>query len=144
MLAFYIPGEWRIINSMRLDGRGFSGKSWRQSEIIAVLRRLDPDAPVYSNEAFPVFYLTGVPARWIPERYDPVKAVEREDFDEQMEKMKDRLTQPNSVLAVFHHGYLKAGMPTLDEIIEGLVIVHESRDGIILVSPENVSSWSFP
>ena len=144
MLAFYMPREWRIINSMRLDGRGFSGKSWRQSEIIAVLRRLDPKAPVYSNEAFSVLYLTGVPARWIPERDDPVKAVVREDFDDQMEKMRDRLTHPNSLLAVFHHGYLKAGMPTLDEIIEGLVIVHESRDGIILVSPENEPSWSFP
>ena len=55
------------------------------------MRRLDPDAPVYSNEAFPVLYLTGIPARWIPERYDPVKAVEREDFDEQMEKMREAI-----------------------------------------------------
>jgi hypothetical protein len=108
------------------------------------LRRLDPESTVYSNEAFSVLYLTGIPARWIPEKFDPVKAIERENFDEQMARMRENLSQPDSVMAVFHQGYLKSGMPSLEEIMEGLVIVHESRDGIILVNPRNEPSWSFP
>lgn len=142
--ACYLPRQLKLVEDMRLQGRGFSGRSWQNSEIIVALRRHNPDGSVYSNEAFSVLYLTGIPARWIPEKYDPVKATVRDTFDEQMEKMRVNLSQPDSALAVFHQGYLKTGMPTLDEITEGLVIVHESRDGIILMTPENAPSWSFP
>jgi hypothetical protein len=142
--ALYLPRHLQMIEDMRLQGRGFSGRSWKNSEIIAGIRRLGPESTIYSNEAFSIFYLTGIPSRWIPEKYDPVKAIERETFDEQMEKMRKNLETPGSALAVFHQGYLKVGMPGLDEIMEGLVIVHESRDGIILMNPENEPSWSFP
>lgn len=140
----YVPRQVDLIENMRDEGRGFSAQSWTNSEIISALKRLDPETTVYSNEAFSVLYLTGIPARWIPEKFDPVKAIERVEFAEQMEKMRNNMAQPESVMAVFHQGYLKAGMPELDEIMEGLVIVHESRDGIILVSPGNVASWSYP
>jgi hypothetical protein len=142
--ALYMPRQMQMIESMREEGRGFSARSWNNSEIISALRRLDPESTVYSNEAFSVLYLTGIPARWIPEKFDPVKAIERDAFAEQMEKMRKNLAQPDSVIAVFHQGYLKVGMPGLDEIMEGFVIVHESRDGIILVSPRNEPSWSYP
>jgi 4-amino-4-deoxy-L-arabinose transferase-like glycosyltransferase len=142
--AIYLPRQSQLIKDMRSEGRGFSGRSWVSSEIIIALRRLDPESTVYSNEAFSVLYLTGIPARWIPEKFDPVKAIERENFDEQMARMRENLSQPDSVMAVFHQGYLKSGMPSLEEIMEGLVIVHESRDGIILVNPRNEPSWSFP
>jgi 4-amino-4-deoxy-L-arabinose transferase-like glycosyltransferase len=142
--ALYLPRQLQMVEEMRSEGRGFSGPSWKNSEIIIALRHLDPEATVYSNEAFSVLYLTGIPARWIPEKFDPVKAIERDTFNEQMAKMRKNLSQPDSVIAVFHQGYLKAGMPSLDEIMEGLVIVHESRDGIILVNPNNEPSWSFP
>jgi hypothetical protein len=142
--AIYLPRQSQLVKGMRSAGRGFSGRSWVSSEIIIALRRLDPESTVYSNEAFSVLYLTGIPARWIPEKFDPVKAIERENFDEQMARMRENLSQPDSVMAVFHQGYLKSGMPSLEEIMEGLVIVHESRDGIILVNPRNEPSWSFP
>lgn len=144
VLGMSLPRHVTMIKDMRSEGSGFNARSWQESEIISILHHLSSGATVYSNEAFAVLYLTEIPARWIPEKYDPVKASERESFEVEINKMRERLGNPNSALVVFHQGYLKPGMPSLEEIMEGLVLAHESRDGIILISPENEQFWPIP
>jgi hypothetical protein len=141
VLIAYVPRSWELIRVMRQEGIGYSSTSWRNSEIIAVLRRLDSGAIIYSNEAFPLYYLTGIEAYGIPEKLDPVKSEEREDFQQGLDIMRERLRNPNSALVVFHQGYLREGMPTLNEIAQGFVIAHESRDGVIFVDPDYLDDW---
>lgn len=137
----YVYRSWDLVKVMRQEGIGYNSVSWRNSEIVAILRKFDSDAIIYSNEAFPLYYLTGISAYGIPEKLDPVKAEIREDFEPLMEKMRERLSDPNSAIVVFHQGYLREGMPTLSEILEGFVLAHESHDGVIFVDPINIGLW---
>jgi len=141
VMGFYLDQSWDLVQSFRQEGRGFSSAAWRNSEIVAEINRLGPDAMVYTNEAFAIYYLTDVGAHSVPEKFDPVIAEVRENFQPTMGKMRHRLTQPGSALAVFHQGYLREGMPTLEEITSGLVIAHESNDGVIFVDPANIMEW---
>jgi 4-amino-4-deoxy-L-arabinose transferase-like glycosyltransferase len=137
----YAGRSSELIEGMRREGSGFNSASWRNSEIIAILNRVDPGVIVYSNEAFPVYYLTGIGAYGIPEKYDPVKSEVRDDFQRNMEVMRERLRSPSSALVVFHQGNLRVGMPTLNEIVEGFVLAHESGDGVIFVDPDHLNDW---
>jgi hypothetical protein len=141
ILGNYVIRTAELVQTFREEGRGFSSASWRSSEIISMIGLLGNDPVLYTNEAAAVYYLTGIGAYSIPEKFDPVVAKVRDDFQPTMEKMRHRLTEPNSALVVFHQGYLREGMPTLDEIMAGLVIAHESRDGVILVDPVNIEEW---
>jgi 4-amino-4-deoxy-L-arabinose transferase-like glycosyltransferase len=141
LFIVYANRSWELIGAMRQEGSGFNSASWRNSETIAILNRMDPGAIVYSNEAFPVYYLTGIGAYGIPEKFDPVKSEVRDDFQRNMEVMRERLRSPNSALVVFHQGYLRVGMPTFNEIVDGFVLAHESRDGVIFVDPDNLIYW---
>jgi len=139
--VFYINQSWDRIDTLRTEGIGFGSATWRQSEIVSRINRLGPEGIVYSNEAYALYYLTGFEVYSIPEKVDPVTAQVREDFQPSMEQMRERLALPGSALAVFHQGYLREEMPTLAEISKGLVIAHESRDGVIYIDPENLSYW---
>jgi hypothetical protein len=141
VVIVYASRSWDLVRVVRQEGSGFNSAAWRNSEIIAILRRLDSDVIIYSNEALPVYYLTGIAAYGIPEKFDPVKSEERKDFQFSMEVMRERLKSPNGALVVFNQGYLREGMPTLDEIAAGFVIAHESRDGVIFVYPQNLEEW---
>jgi hypothetical protein len=141
ILTVYVFRTWDLVSVMREEGIGYSSASWRNSEIVARLRKLNSRAIIYSNEAFPIYYLTGISAYGIPEKFDPVRSEERDDFQHAMDIMRERLKSPSSALVVFHQGYLRKGMPTLDEIARGFVIAHESRDGVIFVDPDNLIYW---
>jgi hypothetical protein len=141
VIGNYLVQSWDLVQTLQQEGRGFASAAWRSSEIVAEIDNLGSDAIVYTNEAFAIYYLTDVGAYLIPEKIDPVIAQVRENFQPTMEKMRQRLAQPGSALAVFHQGYLREGMPTLEEIAMGLVIAYESNDGVIFVDPGNLSSW---
>lgn len=142
VISAYAYRSLGLIRTIKEEGMGYNNAAWNRSEIITVLRKLDWDVVIYSNEAFPVYYLTGVAAYAIPEKFDPVKAEEREDFQRSMQVMRDRLAQLKSALVVFHQGYLREGMPTLDEMAAGLAIAHESRDGVIFAYPSYLEDWA--
>lgn len=57
-----------LVDDMRERGRGFSGVTWRQHPLIAVLREspLLSDCPVYSNEPWAIYALLGLPADHAP------------------------------------------------------------------------------
>ena len=130
-VLFFASTTLGVISVAREQGRGFNSRAWQGSEIIAKLRAMQPDPIIYTNEAFAVLYLTGIPALRVPEKVDPVDGKRRENYEELLAKMKRRLLDPNSALAVFHQGYLRPGMPSLDEMSEGLIRFHQSSDGII-------------
>lgn len=141
IMITYAFRSWEVVGVNRKEGRGYTSSAWQRSEIIALLNRLEKDTVVYSNEAFAIYYLSGISAYGIPEKFDPVKAEIRDDFWLMMDTMRETLKMPNSALVVFHQGYLRDGMPIFDEIVEGFVLAHESRDGVVFVDPVNLGYW---
>ena len=62
-----IPGNYNNLVSMHRDGNGYTGRVWRQSPVIELLKELPADTQIITNQPDAVLFLTGRPAHWIPE-----------------------------------------------------------------------------
>jgi 4-amino-4-deoxy-L-arabinose transferase-like glycosyltransferase len=141
LMVLNLSQSRELIQKIRQDGRGFGSAAWRKSEIVAGINQMGTDAIIYSNEASALYYLTGIGVYSIPEKFDPVRDQVRDRYATSMLEMRQQLAQPESALAIFHQGYLREGLPSLEEMTEGLVIAHESHDGVIFVDPNNIKIW---
>ena len=128
-----VPQTLNILGELRDQGRGFNSREWRDSQIIDELRKMGTSAAIYSNEALAVLYLSEIPAYSVPEITDPVKGSSRSDFDELLAGMRQALQMPNSALAIFHQGELRPGIPSLEDLTEGLSLFRQSSDGVLFV-----------
>lgn len=144
LAASYVVRSLPVLDEMRLSGRGFNSCEWQASETIAWVRTLPADTLLYSNEAFPILYLTGIPAYWVPEAYDSVKGTPRPDFGAQMETMRQRLRQPGSVLVVFTGSHYRVELPPIDELTAGLAQIANMSDGEIYTDPSSRAGAGVP
>jgi 4-amino-4-deoxy-L-arabinose transferase-like glycosyltransferase len=116
-------------------GLGFVGTAWRESETLARTRQLPADLQLYSNEAFPIYYLAERPTSWVPERIDPVKGTEREGYQRELAAMHARIDSGEAALILFHPQSLPPELPTLEELMEGRQPTLLGDDGFILLGP---------
>jgi hypothetical protein len=138
LVASYLVRSVGLLEEMRLNGRGFNNRQWETSETIAWLRAQPDGGILYTNEPFPVRFLTGRSVYWVPEAFDPVQRRQRPGFEAQMEAMRSRLRQPGSVLALFTARLASPEFPSEAEITEGLVVLAQTSDGVIYVDPGNL------
>lgn len=124
-----------ILLSMRSQGRGFTSSAWRNSETIAVVDDMSSDIILFSNEAFPIYFLTGKPSNWIPEKVDVVKQQEREGYQTQMDLMRETLMQKNGALVIFDTITQRNVYAPLSELTEDLILWKDTSDGAIYVGP---------
>ena len=115
-------------------GLGFVSAAWRNSETLAQIRRLDADLRLYSDEAFPIYFLTGKPASWVPERIDPVKGTERSEYRDELEVMHASVDAGEAALVLFHPHSLRPELPSLDELTAGLEPALVAADGLIYLA----------
>lgn len=120
-----------LVEKARTAGLGFHSVGWRQSETLAAIKELPEQTLIYTNEAFPVDFLTGRRPFSVPESLDPVTAQERPDLDEELGTMRTRLREQDGVLALFHPENLRAEMPPLTDLVDGLRLVEMYADGAI-------------
>ena len=123
------------LTTLREEGIGFSSQVWRESETVAWTLSLPPGTTIYSNEKSALNFLTPQRAYAIPEKIDPVKDEVRDYYEETMQTMRDRLSTQDAYLIVFHPGQLRAGMPGLDEITQGLILFADYADASVYVDP---------
>lgn len=125
-----------LLQDSATNGLGFSSDGWRTSETIRLVALLDPQLLVYSNEALPVYFLSGHPAYSVPEMVDPVKASLRADFPALFNDMRRQLATGQAVLVLFHPETLPSVLPELELLTEGLAPVGVADDGIIYRAAE--------
>lgn len=136
LLGSYLYRSLGLLSDMRLEGREFTGKTWRTSDGIAWLRGMPQDTLVYSNEAGPILFLTGIPAMDIPERIDTVQQRARPDYLTNLQKMRSGLQVDKGLLVVFPRSYaIRPEYPSLDELAAGLTVRTRTDDAIIYASP---------
>jgi 4-amino-4-deoxy-L-arabinose transferase-like glycosyltransferase len=138
VFALYLIESIGLLTSMRNEGNGFTGRTWQSSETVASVRDLDPSGILYSTESLPLYFLTGKPAYWVPERINPLEAREEEDYGEYMDLMRARLKEPDSVLVIFNRSFNRTELPPVEEVIDGLSLLKSTSDGAIYIDPANV------
>jgi len=119
---------WNQAGAAYIRGLGFNSRSWVTSPAVAWVEALPSSASLTSNEAFPLYYLTGRPVYWAPEAIDPVKGGPRADYPEELAAMRTRLESTDAFLVIFHPDSLRVEMPPLTELTQGLTPVVETRD----------------
>jgi hypothetical protein len=120
---------------MRINGSGFTGKSWQTSETITSLAELPPGTVIFSNRAFPIYFITGRPSNSIPERVDVVKGQSNQDYDLQIAAMRETILERDGALVIFDSTNETGVYPPLDQLIQGLTLWRDTADGAVYRSP---------
>lgn len=137
LLASYSYRSIDILRTMRTEGRGFTGRGWQTSETIAAVNELEPGGILYSTEALPLYFLTDRPAYWVPEKINPLESRTVEDYEEQIDTMRQRLKYPHSALVIFTHSFKRTELPPKEEITSGLSLSVETNDGAIYIDTDD-------
>ena len=124
-----------VSNSMRKEGKGFSGRDWRSSETIAAISHLPPNTLMFSNEAFAIYYLTGNSANWIPENYDPVKGQAEVRYKQRIGEMRSEIVEKSGALVIFNSITKHNVYAPIDELTAGLSRWMNGADGAIYHAP---------
>ena len=103
---------------------------------MALTRQLGVGLQLFSNEAFPIYYLTGRPATWVPERIDPVKGAVRGGYEQELQAMHASIDAGEAALVLIHPQSLRPELPPLEELTAGREPVFSAADGWIFLHPD--------
>jgi hypothetical protein len=120
---------WSISQESRTVGYGFSARYWQESDMIEWVRSKPNETIIITNQAMAVRYLTDRATIQVPERWDPVKDVERETYPSEINEILSLLKRPNSFLILFKRKDFS--QPEDRDWLEGLHVVYESGEGEI-------------
>lgn len=118
-----------VLREMKINGRGFTGRQWQASESIAAIGNIAPDVVIHTNEALPVYFITGRPTNNIPEKIDPVKNQIPTDYESNLQKILHSIDNCDGVLVIFRDSYLTTLFPPLEEFTSGMELQAELNDG---------------
>ena len=134
-ISINIAKSSELLMEMRLKGLGFTGRRWQSSETIKGVKELPIEGVIYSNEAFPIYFITGRPASWIPEKGDSVLGKETNEYDQKIEMMKAAIEETGGALVIFDSRMNPSVYGSEEELTLGLVLWKDTSDGAIYVSP---------
>jgi hypothetical protein len=128
----YAPLSASRVEASR-QGLGFMSPAWRDSETVALTQQLPAGLRLYSNEAFPIYFLTGKPVSWVPERVDPVKGAERVGYRDELAAMRAEIEAGSAALILVHPESLRPELPSLEELIPGWQPTVRASDGMVFL-----------
>jgi hypothetical protein len=92
---------FRAVSVMRRYGSGSATRAWHRSEMLGQVRRLPPDAVVYSNLPAQIYLHTGRPARGIPRTYANPETALYEAYRDKLQMMRRDLFDRGGFVAFF-------------------------------------------
>jgi 4-amino-4-deoxy-L-arabinose transferase-like glycosyltransferase len=147
LLILAVGGVEKSLNFIQNNheiGSGYTSQAWMNSPTIQVIKDLNPDRALISNESAAILFLTGRPA------YD-VNVIDHDDpseidirYGEDLEDPAQRLFKANqAVLVIFPTSfywqlfaiYGDRTQARLDHLLEGLQIEQSLSDGVIYRYP---------
>ncbi len=125
-------GKW--IADAYQEGLGYASRTWRESPIIAEVKKLDPSTLVYSNAADAILVLTGRHTRYIPTKYVMrTGKAPSVPFLTQMEAMRADLVRNGGVVVFLDGRKERAHLASEKDLLTDLSLeqVMAVRDGRI-------------
>jgi hypothetical protein len=142
LLWVFMERSIPVAITMRDEGRGFASRTWQASETVKLVREMDLDGAIYSTEALPIYFLTGKSAYSVPERADSISDQETQNYNTKLDTMRRRLEEPGSALIIFTSSFRRVEMPSRSELVDGLVLLKQSKDGSIWIHPDSINQDS--
>lgn len=141
ILGFNMQFSVELLPMTRLKGLGFTGQSWQSSETIEVIKQLDSQVLIYTNEQMPVFFLTGRFTLDVPEKLQQLDNRVISHYSLSIEEMHQYIKQERGILVIFLTIRLHSESHTVAELSEGLILWKILEDGLIYVHPDSLPDF---
>ena len=129
-------GEFQTLRS---EGRGYNSGIWRKSRSLEYVRGL-PEVPIFTNDLGAVYLVTDRYAAFIPTKFNPSTRQPRTDYAANLGEMRQILRQEGGVILILgSRPWGRLDRDHLEDLIDGLSLVAEFRDGLIFQHEPNPS-----
>lgn len=137
-VLFVGTAVWREVRWIEANaglGLGFSARAWQQSDLLAEVRQLPDDTPLFSNVPEAVYLHTGKSALSLPRQFNPVAQMANTNYDRDMATIRQQIAQNGGVIVYFH-----ALRPEAEQIINDLaadlplITLLQTSDGSLFVA----------
>ena len=121
------------IPKLHMDGQGFASSLWKESQLIQKTSEL-PEGTLFSNKITAIYILTNRPAYIIPSPLNPATQLPRENYDEDMQSIKDSVNAGDAFVIVFNYQDLVNDpdeQQWMTDLSEGMPAAVEYEDGVI-------------
>jgi hypothetical protein len=122
-----------MASELSKDARGYAMQLLVSSSQIELIHQLPDDTVIYSNNLEAMYYFYHRPALIIPYNVDAVSQLERADFDQQLEEMRQTLRDGEGVMIIFYSRNREGYPPTI--LLEGLELIQDKNDVMIYTGP---------
>ena len=129
---FYSISALRWAGRAAREGEGFQSRAWQMSRMIGEIKKLPPEAAIYTNNPLPVYIVAGRVSCKVPEKYNLITMSPNARYSAEIAEMSERLQKSGGLFAYFK-GEELASHPSEDEIkaaLPGALVLQES-DGRI-------------
>jgi hypothetical protein len=145
LLAWYGVRSLRIVKQNMELGLGYNSVEWQNSDTIAAVKTMPPDAVIVTNEEMAVLYLTGRATYTMAEIYDdqPLDTFTRYGEGDIAEDNSEKLFREdgaslvlfNSIYAQMEGAYGDRTEAWATTLTDGLKKTHQGNDGAIYQYP---------
>lgn len=118
-------------------GQGYASWKWRDSLVMADLKKLPADVAIYTNTPPAVYLVVGRASRVIPTAMDPVDNRPRGDYQQNLEQMRADLLAGRAVLALFDTSGIEdaLGTDTVENFTAGLTVLEKAQGDLLYGKP---------
>ena len=123
-----------LVRTSRWDGLGFSAAYWRNSATFQALEAL-PAIDIYSTRPMGIYLLSGRPATFIPDAFNPVTGQEVEGHADRIEQMRQEVMRGQAVVVIFEYPSMTVNPYEVEwarQVTAGLPLLVMLPDGAIL------------
>jgi hypothetical protein len=128
-----------LLTRLHAEGWGYTGQEWEGLPILTILRQIQPQAPIISNDNDAVTFFARRPAFRLPDLDERIAETEWRPFGETRRLLAERefadragyLVLFPSALGQLMDVYGGEAEARLDSLVDGLKIVYEGSDGTI-------------
>jgi len=137
VLGLSIFNFQRSMSELREAGQGYASWKWRDSMVMAELKKLPPEIAIYTNTPPAVYLVTGRAGRVIPSTLDPVDNLPRRDYEQNLAQMRADLLAGQAVLALFDTSNVEdaIGVDNIADFSSGLVVLEKAQGDILYGKP---------
>jgi hypothetical protein len=136
-LALSVRQGANTVARLGLDGQGFASLSWKNSRALEAVGGLPDNVLLYSNRPAALLLLLDRTSFITPTPTDPSTLLPRENYLEDLQRMRERLRSGEAVLALFHLTEMSdpADLAWVRQMTGGLPIYAEFNDGTLFGKP---------
>ena len=134
LLFLSLVGGADLVRTSRWDGLGFSAAYWRNSATFQALEAL-PAIDIYSTRPMGIYLLSGRPATFIPDAFNPVTGQEVEGHADRIEQMRQEVMRGQAVVVIFEYPSMTVNPYEVEwarQVTAGLPLLVMLPDGAIL------------